>query len=151
MKVMATGSIVGWGWEVVVEEEALDGLIAVAGGYSLSPGLRSSSTSAVEEPGPGHLPGTAVIAILSLAPNPFNESTRISFETRGSGHVIMEVYDVMGRRVRTVPLGSVGPGLNRAGWDGSDASGDKVLSGVYFVRLHCADGGASAVKAVVVR
>ena len=92
-----------------------------------------------------------MLAILSLAPNPFNPSTEVSFETLESGLVTMEIYDVSGGRVRTVPLGYVEPGQHHARWDGRDARGHNVSSGVYFVRLLGAEGESRAVKAVLVR
>ncbi len=42
----STGSIVGWGSQVVVEQSALDSLVAVAGGYYHSLGLKSDGTIA---------------------------------------------------------------------------------------------------------
>ena len=63
----------------------------------------------------------------------------------------MEIFDVRGRRVKTVPLGFAEPGRYWAHWDGRDASGDNVASGVYFVRLRGAKGESQTVKAVVVR
>ncbi len=126
------------------------GFVAVAGGGEHSLGLKSS-VPVEEEPGPRDMPKPAMLVILSLAPNPFNPFTEISFDTRGSGHVTMEIYDVSGRRVRTVPLGYVGPGLQRARWDGRDGSGGNVPSGVYSVRLLGTEGESRMVKAVLVR
>jgi hypothetical protein len=125
--------------------------VAVAGGWYHSLGLRSSSATAVEEPGPDDVPRAAMLTIVSLAPNPFNPFTEISFETRASVRVTMEICDVSGRFVETVPLGYVEPGLHRAWWDGRDASGDNVTSGVYFVRLRGTERESRVVKAVLIR
>ena len=92
-----------------------------------------------------------MLAIISLAPNPFNPSTEVSYETKTSGDVTMEIYDVSGARLRTVPLGFVNPGLHRTWWDGRDGNKNNVSSGVYFVRLRGAEGQSQAVKALLVR
>jgi hypothetical protein len=126
--------------------------VAVAGDYYHSLDLRPSPCeTAVEEFVPRNVPGTAMLSIFSLAPNPFNPFMEVSFETLGLGHVSMEVYDVSGRHVGTVPLGFFELGQHRARWDGRDASGDNVISGVYFVRLRSSDGKSRVVKAVLLR
>jgi hypothetical protein len=148
------GAIVAWGHNVVGQCNVPlpnEGFVAVAAGMNHSLGLRSSSTTDVEEPGPVDVPGVARIEILSLSPNPFNPSTEIFFETSLFGHVSLEVYDVSGRRVRTVDLGYVGPGRHRAQWDGRDVSGVNLVSGVYFLSLHGIAGDSRSVKAVLVR
>jgi hypothetical protein len=145
------GSIVGWGIQVVVEQSALDSLVTVAASHYHNLGLKSSSVTAVGEDGPGNLPGAAALTILSLTPNPFNPSMEVSFESQVPGNMTIEIYDVSGRLIRTVPLGYAGPGLHRARWDGRDASGHDVSSGVYFVRLRGTEGESRTVKAVFVR
>jgi hypothetical protein len=109
------------------------------------------SATGIDEPGPRDVPDSVMLTILSLSPNPFSPPTEISFESRRSSHVTMDIYDVCGRRVRTVPLGALGPGLHWTRWDGRDGSGDTVPSGVYFVRLSGSDGQSRAVKSVLVR
>jgi len=112
--------------------------------------LGDSVPTAVEDPFPGNVPG-APLTILSIMPNPFNPSAEVSFERRGSGQVNMEIYDVRGKRVRTVALGILGPGLHRVRWDGRDIRGHNVASGIYFVRLHSTQSESRAVKAVLMR
>jgi streptogramin lyase len=107
--------------------------------------------SAVDQPWPGHVPAATILAILSLAPNPFSPSTEVSLQSRVSGPVTMEIYDVSGKLVRSVLLGDLGPGLHRAKWDGRDAGGANVSSGVYFIRVRNPVAGSRPVKAVLVR
>jgi len=69
-------------------------------------------------------------------PNPFNPSTTITFQLRGGGHVHLAIYDVAGRRIRTLVSGVRNAGAaHRAEWDGRDDDGRAVSSGVYFCRL----------------
>jgi hypothetical protein len=68
-------------------------------------------------------------------PNPFNPMTRIAFGLSAPGHVSLRIYDVAGRLVRMLADGSR-PAANYAEvWDGKDASGRTVASGIYFCRL----------------
>jgi len=68
-------------------------------------------------------------------PNPFRTSTTITFSTRYESPVTLTIYDVAGRRVRTLVNEPLGPGSHRRIWDGNDNSGRRVASGVYFYRL----------------
>jgi flagellar hook assembly protein FlgD len=73
-------------------------------------------------------------------PNPFNPATTISFSLRKRGRVELVVYDVAGRRVRTLVSGERSTGvLYRVVWDGKNDEGQAVASGVYFYRLVADD------------
>jgi hypothetical protein len=125
--------------------------VAVAGGFGHNLGLRDTTSTGIEESDPGDVVGGQTLSILSLAPNPFNPSTEVAFEALAPGHVTIDVYDVSGRRVRTMPLGYMETGLHHARWDGRDARGHNVSSGVYFIRPLGADGASRTVKAVLIR
>jgi hypothetical protein len=68
---------------------------------------------------------------LSLWPNPFVGAVAINVGG-ASGHVDVTIYDILGRRVRTLPMGASRAGLV---WRGLDDHGRPVANGVYFVRL----------------
>ncbi len=68
-------------------------------------------------------------------PNPFNPSTRLLFTLPERGHVSLEVYDIAGRRVRTLAAGAYPAGNHAIDWDGTDESGRPIASGVYFARF----------------
>jgi len=68
-------------------------------------------------------------------PNPFALRTTISFETAREGEVSLAVYDAGGRLVRTLVGETMGIGSHQVAWDGSDANGQPVASGVYFYEL----------------
>jgi len=85
---------------------------------------------------------TAPPARLELAqnqPNPFNPSTTITFGLPHAARVRLEVFDVRGRARRRLVDGELEAGRHRAVWDGRDAGGHEVPSGVYFYRLHAGD------------
>ncbi len=69
------------------------------------------------------------------APNPFNPDTRLVFELPAAGSVRMEVYDILGRRVRTLLRAELGAGVHSVRWHGRNQAGRPVASGVYIARL----------------
>jgi hypothetical protein len=77
-------------------------------------------------------------------PNPFSSATRIGFSMDRAQHVRLQVFDPMGRLVRTLVDGVCQPGRHEEQWDGRDQLGKPVASGAYFYRLQIP--GWSAVK-----
>ena len=74
---------------------------------------------------------------LSNYPNPFNPRTRISYTVPAAEVTVrLDVYDVAGRLVRVLVNGVQEPGVHQVEWDGADASGVPVASGVYLYRLQ---------------
>jgi hypothetical protein len=76
-------------------------------------------------------------------PNPFNPSTVIPYEVQTPGHVELSVYDARGMLVRRLVDTRATAGRHLATWDGTDASGRSVASGVYFYRLRAGAFDAS--------
>ncbi len=76
-------------------------------------------------------------------PNPFNSATSIEFDLDISAPVELTVYDILGRKVRTIETGPMPVGRNRMAWDGRNGDGDGVSSGMYLYRVKA--GGKSAV------
>lgn len=72
---------------------------------------------------------------LEVTPNPFRGSGSIRFELPSRGAARVEVYDVTGRRVRTLSDGARGSGPHAIAWDGRDDRGARLGAGIYFVRL----------------
>ena len=69
-------------------------------------------------------------------PNPFNSSTTIRYRIEEPGRVRLEIFDVQGKKVKTLADGYTGLGVYQVEWDGADASGKPVATGVYIVRLQ---------------
>ena len=79
--------------------------------------------------------------LLQNYPNPFNPETWIPYQLSVDAQVSISIYDLTGRIVRTLPIGYQSEGFyhNRgraAYWDGKNALGENVASGVYFYRLE---------------
>jgi len=73
-------------------------------------------------------------------PNPFDRRTSLRFSLESNvKRVLIEVYDVQGRRVRTLMDGPMTRGTHLVGWDSRDDSGARVAAGVYFAR-YSVDG-----------
>jgi len=86
-------------------------------------------------------------ALHGAAPNPFNPSTTLRFNLPAAGHTELELFDVQGRRVRTLVSGPRPAGPGEVTWDGRDQSGRQVASGTYYARLIAA--GQRSVKPLV--
>jgi cytochrome c553 len=84
-------------------------------------------------------PETYVYALKQNAPNPFHKETAVLYSLASEGRVTVCVYDVAGRRVRTLVDEVLPPGEYRALWYGRDDAGAAVASGIYFI--HFESGG----------
>lgn len=69
-------------------------------------------------------------------PNPFNSYTVIPFELPRPAEVRLVVYDIFGRRVRTLAEGELPAGRYSTNWDGRDDAGREASSGVYLYKLE---------------
>ena len=68
-------------------------------------------------------------------PNPFNPTTTISFSLPQAGNAQLEVFNLLGQKIKTIFDGQADAGLNTVTWDGTNNSGQTVASGIYFYRL----------------
>lgn len=68
-------------------------------------------------------------------PNPFNPSTMIGFFLPEEGRVILDVFDVQGKRVCSLVDGTRDAGRHLVPWDGRNDEGQPVGSGIYYYRL----------------
>ncbi len=79
-------------------------------------------------------------------PNPFNPSTSIRLHVpvvKGASSLELNVYDLQGRKVRTLHNGPISSGWHTMIWDGQDNSGRNQSSGMYFMRAR--SGGSSSI------
>jgi hypothetical protein len=72
-------------------------------------------------------------------PNPFNPATNIEFRLVKATHVKLEIFNIVGQRVRTLVDEDMKAGTYVADWDGNDENGKAVSSGIYFYRMEAAD------------
>ena len=73
--------------------------------------------------------------ILSCYPNPFNSSVIISYNTYKKENVkSIEIYNILGEVIKILPIKNKQGKQIQIVWDATDLSGDKVSTGVYFVK-----------------
>jgi hypothetical protein len=148
-------------------------LAAGEGGYALSEG---GSPRRVDLSPVGHLtlkdPGTSVLRLTSSGqgnlhalpkeyglsqnyPNPFNPTTFIAYQLPADGHVTLEIYNLIGQRVRLLIDEAGRAGTYTAEWDGKSAGGVDAAGGIYLVKLTVSSGGkqvfTSTKKTVLMR
>ncbi|HYQ90119.1 MAG TPA: PKD domain-containing protein [Candidatus Binatia bacterium] len=86
----------------------------------------------------------------TVAPNPLNPEATLTFTTSGPGAVKIELYDVGGRLVRTIlDEPSLPSGAHEARIDGRGSRGEKLASGIYFVRGVSLEGAFTKTVAIL--
>ena len=92
------------------------------------------------------IPGTIGVADmgapdpgLRVTPNPFRSTAALDFRLVSEAHVVVDVFDVAGRRVRRIDAGLRPAGEQRVAWDGRDDAGGRVRAGAYFARVDTGD------------
>jgi bacillolysin len=90
----------------------------------------------------------AEFALEANYPNPFNAGTMISYVLPHSSRIHVAIYDVLGRLVQTLADGIQAAGRHTILWQGSDAEGQPLSSGIYFCRMQ-ADNGFNAVQKMI--
>ncbi|MGA9115266.1 MAG: T9SS type A sorting domain-containing protein [Bacteroidota bacterium] len=83
-------------------------------------------------------------------PNPFNPSTTIRFSIHVPTRTLLEVFDLLGRRIRTLYDETALPGTISVEWDGTNEAGHPQASGVYLYRVE-ADGYRESRKMLLLR
>jgi aminopeptidase N len=68
-------------------------------------------------------------------PNPFNPNTVIRFSLSEPSNALLQIFDLQGTVVRTLVHGALGAGSHEVTWNGVNARGEVLPSGIYFYRL----------------
>lgn len=101
--------------------------------FCTSPCDTASDAPDIEEP------ELRVNRLYQNRPNPFNPRTVIRFSLAAKGPVELGIYDVGGRRVKTLVKKTMDAGLHTMVWDGTDNQGRRVGSGIYWSQLQAGD------------
>jgi hypothetical protein len=86
----------------------------------------------------------------NAVPNPFNPATTITFELAKPGRVKLVIYDVTGRKVRTLVDRDYQAGVHQVGWRGGSEGGATVASGVYYA-VYSANGKSVRIKLTLLK
>jgi hypothetical protein len=125
-----------------------DGDIWTVGYLGFMLARHDSSTTSVDDEA---VQGPSAAPRLQLAsPNPFRQSTTIGFDLPVTSHVRLAVYDPSGRAIASLVEGRCEAGSHQVRWDGNDAHGRAMSSGVFLVRLIWERGSESR-KMLLVR
>jgi hypothetical protein len=83
-------------------------------------------------------------------PNPFTSETSIAYSLGVEAQVDLSIYDVSGRKVRTLVSGPIPGGDHNVAWNGTDSRGRPVAPGIYLCRIE-APGRCMSRKLVILR
>jgi hypothetical protein len=122
--------------------------IVTANDVHANQSTKSNEAAVAAATGAGNLPPITALTVLQNHPNPFASVTEFEIGLPAKSDVLVEVYDVAGRKVTTQVLAG-----QRAGWQsvrlqGIDGAGRALPSGVYFCRITA--GGASTTRKFVI-
>lgn len=84
-------------------------------------------------------------------PNPFNPSTIIKYQLPQTSDVVLEVYNILGQKVRSLVNGRIEAGYHEVVWDARDDNGAAVGSGIYFCRFEAGGKFASTQKMILLK
>ncbi len=74
-------------------------------------------------------------SLLGNKPNPFNPDTRISFSLQKEQFVCLDIVNIKGQKVTNLFSGILDSGLHEYTWNGTNSYGEKISSGVYFIKM----------------
>ena len=109
--------------------------------------LLSLLTGVEGEPDKG---STVRTSLLPCYPNPASGDVRLSYNLAAEGQVQLGIYDIMGRRIKSLANSRQLPGRHTITWDGRSDSGAKVSNGVYFYKLDT-EGFTSTKKLTILK
>jgi len=90
-------------------------------------------------------------ALARVSPNPAAGADRIGWSQPRAAEARLDVFDVGGRRLRTLDDRTEGAGVHLATWDLTDDRGSRVRPGLYFARLTVAGEGDRTRRLTVIR
>jgi len=122
-----------------LESVSLDGISSYYGPLTVTIG------DPTQEP----LPPEVLMAtkLLNAYPNPFNPNTNIRYSIKDAGKVRIDIYNMKGQVIQTLTAEHNTPGFYQIAWDGCDANGNPVASGIYMYRMT--SGNYSSAKKMV--
>jgi len=128
------------GWEFVggtldTANNIVHAAVSESGVYALfSSDILTDVESVVDD---GALP--YAFALSQNHPNPFNPVTTIEYHLPRRSNVRIDIYNLIGQKVRTLVDGEESAGSYSITWDGTSSSGEAISTGVYFYRFQAGD------------
>jgi hypothetical protein len=130
----------------------LDAGALTGGAYSLLGGFWSGShaVTGVDDGGTGRGDAPSAFRLYDAVPNPLVRRAVVAFDIPQTRFARLALYDISGRLVRTLAEGTFEAGRYHRAWDGTDEAGQRVATGIYFVRFDAGSMQARE-KIVVIR
>lgn len=122
-----------WGWYSVAGNDGEQYVVNCASGNNTVMESLSAPDPFLSLP-IGHF--EAKKASLSIFPNPFHDQTTVVLTIPDAARITVEIFDLQGRRVRSLLSADLEAGRHRVQWDGTDAGGWASSTGLYFVRTR---------------
>ncbi len=95
-----------------------------------------SNTVEIDVVDAGDDPIPMVTELSGNYPNPFNPETTISYSLKSEEHVVIDIYNIRGQKVKTLVDEQQTAGYHTVVWNGRDSNDRSVASGVYFSRMR---------------
>lgn len=86
---------------------------------------------------------------MEVSPNPISSRSTIGFSLNEAGRIQLEVFSLVGQKIRVLADDVTNAGMHTVYWDGTDASGAPLANGLYLLRLRT-ESGATITKRVMV-
>ncbi len=118
------------------------------GGDANIPSLCVNPCATIDVDSDNPFEGGPATRLYQNTPNPFNPRTSIRFSLAANGPAELTIYDVNGRKVKSLVNGTLNAGEHNQIWDGTDDAGHRVGAGIYWSQLTA--GGYTSNKKMVV-
>jgi hypothetical protein len=137
-------------YEYELSHTSNDSHPSAAGNAAVGPRLAAALIAAANHNATTPLPlPAAVKPTLDVSPNPFNPAAMIRFDLPAAASIALDVFDLRGKLVRPLEHGHRASGSHEVRWDGRDAFGENLASGVYLCRLQVDDLAVTQVMTLV--
>lgn len=77
----------------------------------------------------------SAIPLLTAFPNPFTNYSTISYSLNTKKYVILEIYNLIGKKIKTLVSGNISEGIYHVVWNTTDESGNNVVKGIYILKM----------------
>jgi len=86
---------------------------------------------------------TGLFSLSPADPNPFTTEMTIQYELSKETDIDVSIYNMLGQKVKNLYSGGQSSGIHSISWDGGGTSGEKLSSGIYFLKVEAGDKEAS--------
>ncbi|MBN2709436.1 MAG: VCBS repeat-containing protein [Calditrichaceae bacterium] len=131
-------------------DSAMDIIVTSADTDNITVLFNEGSSSAI------HLPSETdnllkEYALAQNFPNPFNPTTNIEYQISNAAFVTLKIFDTLGREVVTLVNKQMPAGIHTAQWNGKNARGQQVVSGIYYYQIKTNNGYMQTMKMILLK